>query len=896
MRKLLTHVTKAIPIILLMLAFIGANAQRRYSPLAVGDIRFTLNNDVQVNSKVLEFDVYLLDTDNTNAFEMATCQAGVIVNSGIYNGGAITVAIVAGSSEMLAAQQPATVNWVQSQNCLKLTPRTPPGATFGTTIGTTGLGTKVCRLRITNSVDFKANTTANLAFCFTTVPYPTKCNEYISGVNTAVTIAAANAYSQLTNVVLNGGSPPTPYVVGGTGSYCEGQSGLAVTLPNSQTGTNYQLYKNTVAQGTPVAGTDGTPLAPVAWTNQTAGTYTIKGTNGTGSTDMTGSAIITMNPLPVAAGTISGTASVVHGTYAVAYSVGAITNATGYFWAYSGNGATIHNGTTNSITIDFAPDATSGNLTVYGTNACGNGTVSANFGVTIGSGMLTWTAGDGTSDWGDPYNWSPNTVPQADDNILVPNVGFHSPIIYSGLGLCKNAEVQVGANINVMGSLTVAQTITLDGGLNLTVSGSYIDHGIAGAGTMNYGVGFYNTLGRWHYMSPPISDGKSGIYTGAWLVTYSSQYANGWLTYNYILDPGVDLHATQGYASYIPAGSYWGLDFAGHFNSNAEGYSCITQTTPAGTGYNLVGNPYPSSIDLGSGAITWPSANHTAYFWDPDQETYKVYTTVTPTHTQFVPPTQAFFIEAPVAGTFQVPNSARLHSTEAFLKDAVVYPNVLNLSATSQVNNKVDQAVVGFVAGTTTGYDFNYDAAKLAGGTETPQIYSLLSDNMKVAYNIQPFVTENTVVPMGFTCGVNGNYTLNASNLESFDASCRIYLEDLKEGMIQDIKANPVYNFNYTTGDAANRFVLHFSNPLGINDQHANGVQVYTFESSLYIKNLSNQSLKNVFVYDLLGKAVFSSALNQNPLQKFVTTLNQGYYVVKVVSETGVTTQKVYIN
>ena len=83
-----------------------------------------------------------------------------------------------------------------------------------------------------------------------------------------------------------------------------------------------------------------------------------------------------------AAGSISGSASVDQGQTGVAYSVPAVTNATSYTWAYSGTGATIH-GTSNNVTIDFAANATSGNLTVSGTNTCGNGTVSANYPITV---------------------------------------------------------------------------------------------------------------------------------------------------------------------------------------------------------------------------------------------------------------------------------------------------------------------------------------------------------------------------------------------------------------------------------------------------------------------------------------------------------------------------------
>ena len=91
---------------------------------------------------------------------------------------------------------------------------------------------------------------------------------------------------------------------------------------------------------------------------------------------------ITVNPLPAAAGVISGTSTVCAGETAVEYSVPAITNATSYTWTYSGTGATITGGTTSNITINFASDATSGILTVRGVNDCGTGT-SASYDITI---------------------------------------------------------------------------------------------------------------------------------------------------------------------------------------------------------------------------------------------------------------------------------------------------------------------------------------------------------------------------------------------------------------------------------------------------------------------------------------------------------------------------------
>ncbi len=87
-------------------------------------------------------------------------------------------------------------------------------------------------------------------------------------------------------------------------------------------------------------------------------------------------------PLPGPAGTITGTSSVCQGACSIAYSVPSIPNATDYIWSVPPN-ATITSGLgTNSITVCYALNSTSGNVTVYGTNSCGNG-ASSSFVVTV---------------------------------------------------------------------------------------------------------------------------------------------------------------------------------------------------------------------------------------------------------------------------------------------------------------------------------------------------------------------------------------------------------------------------------------------------------------------------------------------------------------------------------
>ncbi len=90
---------------------------------------------------------------------------------------------------------------------------------------------------------------------------------------------------------------PSPFNVTGGGAYCNGSSGLPVGLASSESGVNYQLYKDGVASGNPIAGNG----SAISFGNKTAaGVYTIIATNASTSCvyNMQGSVTITILTLP----------------------------------------------------------------------------------------------------------------------------------------------------------------------------------------------------------------------------------------------------------------------------------------------------------------------------------------------------------------------------------------------------------------------------------------------------------------------------------------------------------------------------------------------------------------------------------------------------------------------
>ncbi len=99
--------------------------------------------------------------------------------------------------------------------------------------------------------------------------------------------------------------------------------------------------------------------------------------NGDTLQDVFNNGVVTIDPIPVDAGPITGTTTVCQGTTGESYQVGAITNATSYVWDLVPATAGTINGTGTTITIDFSSTYSgSATLSVYGSNSCGDGTSS----------------------------------------------------------------------------------------------------------------------------------------------------------------------------------------------------------------------------------------------------------------------------------------------------------------------------------------------------------------------------------------------------------------------------------------------------------------------------------------------------------------------------------------
>ena len=130
-------------------------------------------------------------------------------------------------------------------------------------------------------------------------------NQTAAGNYTVLATITATGCTQVmtgsVNVTVN--PLPAQFTVSGGGSVCSGGPGVTITLGGSETGVNYQLFKDGVADGAVLGGT-GTNLQ---WTRTITGNYTVTATSTASPPclrPMLGSAAITAAP-PLSAPSVS---------------------------------------------------------------------------------------------------------------------------------------------------------------------------------------------------------------------------------------------------------------------------------------------------------------------------------------------------------------------------------------------------------------------------------------------------------------------------------------------------------------------------------------------------------------------------------------------------------------
>lgn len=402
-------------------------------------------------------------------------------------------------------------------------------------------------------------------------------------------------------------------------------------------------------------------------------------------------------------------------------------------------------------------------------------------------------------------------------------------------------------------------------------------------------------------------------------------------SYDAIIPSSNDFIPTKGYLVRAPNNwsssvysPYTGV-FTGTFNN-----SYFKPVIKKGTsGYNAIGNPYPSTINANDFILKNTfnrgtenqTIDGTLYFWTHTQQAvsgtyplnnYATYTLLGGTASAAGGATpngiiqigQGFIVNAVVPSYISFSNEMRLANNgnqffRAFNPSVVAFNAEekhriwLNLKNNS---GQFSQILVGYMNEATNDYDYGIDG--LAFGNQGSNLYSIEDINK---YAVQgrtlPF-TDEDVVPLGLSIIEPSVYEIEIENIDGlFAGSQNIYLKDKVLNIIHDLKSAP-YSFSASVETIENRFEIVFKNEaLSNNLEEISNLTIHQSENLVYVKS-DNDEIVQIEVYDLLGRSIFyKTKINETTFDFSVQGIKSQVLIVKVVTKNkGVTKTKIITN
>lgn len=401
----------------------------------------------------------------------------------------------------------------------------------------------------------------------------------------------------------------------------------------------------------------------------------------------------------------------------------------------------------------------------------------------------------------------------------------------------------------------------------------------------------------WHYISSPMENSTAEPFAGCFLNAYDTDL-QVWVPF---VSLDQSLNSMQGYSMKMPNNlNSDKIEFIGEVHT-ARTSAMDIELSNGGDAYNLVGNPFPSTIDWDNANWTKTNLANAIYIWNPGTGSYTSYVNGAGVNggTQYIPAMQGFFVEAIGANpSLQIDNNDVRVTTEAeFLKSEERIQNQLKIQLANE--NGIDEVILRFLEGASTQFDAEFDAWKLFGNNSLAQLYIINSNNEKQSIQTLNTIKETDVVALGVQIEDPGVYEFSFDLFNNFSENVSIFFEDLKTGDRLNLNHINSYSFEYEEAEPEERFMIHFKDVTGVEEQaDEQDVKVYTVQNQLYVHNMHEENLLEFSLYNMAGQLLKSEHLNDAPLNAIdISELSNGSYIIQLQSrKLGVKRKKIIIN
>ncbi len=258
-------------------------------------------------------------------------------------------------------------------------------------------------------------------------------------------------------------------------------------------------------------------------------------------------------------------------------------------------------------------------------------------------------------------------------------------------------------------------------------------------------------------------------------------------------------------------------DVRAAINSGTINFNAFTTFTSSGVlandGWNLVGNPFPSTIDWDAASgWTRTGLNNAIYMLDNGQVSpvYATYVGGVGTNggSRYIATGQAFFVKSdggPI--NFRATESVKSAGTQTTFFREAGEKDIIRIAL--KKGNVSDETIIRFNESATDGFDAQFDAYKLKN--QTFNLSSVIGES-KYAINALNEISCSTSLKLNISDAPVGTYQLELSQSDSFEAGVEVVLMDEFLGKTIDARSQSSYQFEITTDlkSTGSRFSLMF--------------------------------------------------------------------------------------